>query len=155
VPRGLSYRPLDGDPFGYDALPPELDSETALTATAGSDYPDGLLQLAQIFRSARSGDVIVSAAPGYDLREQYERPEHRSSHGALHAAHMNVPLAISLPIEDGPVRTADVFSMVLEHLQIAEPAGVDGRSRLISAAQSSAAAAAPAPRERRVRSKTP
>jgi len=138
VPGGLSYRPIEGDPFGYGALPAELDFETALTATAGSEYPDGLLQLAQIFRSPRSGDVIVSAAPGFDLREQYERPEHRSSHGALHTAHMNVPLAISLPIEDGPARTTDVFSMVLEHLQIAEPAGVDGRSRLLSAGQPSA-----------------
>lgn len=150
---GLSYRPIDGDPFGYDALPQELDLETALTATADTEYPDGLLQLAQIFRSPRSGDVIVSAAPGYDLREQYERPEHRSSHGALHAAHMNVPLAISLPIETGPARTADVFSMVLEHLQLAEPAGVDGRSRLISAAQPSAEPALA--RARLLRSNTP
>jgi hypothetical protein len=36
------------------------------------------------------------------------------------------------------VRTTDAFSMVLEHLGIAEPAGVDGRSRLIDSAQSSA-----------------
>ncbi|MBI2690935.1 MAG: alkaline phosphatase family protein [Solirubrobacterales bacterium] len=154
VPGGLTYRPIDGDPFGYDVLPRELDFETALTATADSEYPDGLLQLAQIFRSPRSGDVVVSAAPGYDLREQYERPQHRSSHGALHAAHMNVPLAISLPVVDGPARTADVFSMVLEHLQIAEPAGVDGRSRLIGAAQPSAEPAL-ATRERRFNSNTP
>jgi hypothetical protein len=142
---GLSYRPLANDPFGYDPLPEALDLETALTATADTEYPDGLLQLAQIFRSARTGDVVVSAAPGFDLREQYERPEHRSSHGALHAAHMNVPMAISAPIEAGPARTADVFSMVLEHLGIEEPAGVDGRSRLISEGQPSAAEPALAP----------
>ncbi|MBJ7353205.1 MAG: alkaline phosphatase family protein [Thermoleophilaceae bacterium] len=135
--RGLAYRPIAGDPFGYGALPEEFDFETALTATAGTEHPDGLLQLAQIFRSARTGDVVVSGAPGYDLRKQYERPEHRSSHGALHASHMNVPLAISAPIAEGPVRTADVFSMVLEHLGIASPPGVDGRSRLLDAAQPS------------------
>jgi hypothetical protein len=134
---GLTYEPLDRDPFGYPELPTELDFETALTATADTQHPDGILQLAQIFRSARSGDVVVSAAPGYDLREQFERPEHRSSHGALHAAHMNVPLAISSQLEAGPVRTADIFSIVLEHLGIEEPAGVDGRSRLIRAAQPS------------------
>jgi arylsulfatase A-like enzyme len=134
---GLAYELLGADPFGYDDLPSELDLETVLTATADTEYPDGLLQLAQIFRSPRTGDVVVSAAPGYDLREQFERPEHRSSHGALHAAHMNVPLAISAPIEAGPVRTADIFSIVLEHLDIEEPAGVDGRSRLIRAAQPS------------------
>lgn len=153
TPTGLSYRPLVGDPFGYDALPQEMGHEEALAATAASDYPDGLLQLAQIFRSPRSGDVIVSAAPGFDLRERFERPEHRSSHGALYAAHMNVPLAISAPLEPGALRTADVFSMVLEHLQIDEPAGVDGRSRLIGEAQSSAEVSAA--RDRRVRSNTP
>jgi hypothetical protein len=142
---GLSYRPIENDPFGYGPLAPELDLETALIATAESAYPDGLLQLAQIFRSARTGDVVVSGAPGYDLREKFERPEHRSSHGALHAAHMNVPLAISSPVEAGPFRTADVFSMVLEHLEIAEPDGVDGRSRLIGAGQPSAVELALAP----------
>lgn len=142
---GLVYTPIDGDPFGYGPLPAELDHETALTATAQTEYPDGLLQLAQIFRSARTGDVVVSGSPGYDLREKYERPEHRSSHGALHAAHMNVPMAISAPVEDGPLRTADVFSMVLEHLGIAEPAGVDGRSRLLNSAQPSAVEPALAP----------
>ena len=45
---------------------------------------------------------------------------------------MNVPLAISAADRAGALRTADVFSMVLEWLQI-EPSrtGVDGRSRLI------------------------
>ena len=138
---GLTYRPIAGDPFGYDELPQELDHETALKVTAATAYPDGLLQLAQIFRSQRSGDVVVSAAPGYDLRERFERPEHRASHGALHAAHMNVPLSISAPVEPGALRTADVFSMVLDHLRIAEPAGVDGRSRLTGAVQPSAEAA--------------
>ncbi|MFT4050297.1 MAG: alkaline phosphatase family protein [Solirubrobacterales bacterium] len=137
----LSYVIAGGDPFGYGPLPETIDREEALGLTADTDHPDGLLQLAQIFRSRRTGDMVVSAAPGFDLRERFERPEHRSSHGALHAAHMNVPLAISTPLEDGPVRTADVFSIVLEHLGIAEPAGVDGRSRTISAGQSDAAPA--------------
>lgn len=127
--RMLSYSVDGADPFGYQELPVELDHETALQATAGSDHPDGLLQLAQIFRSPRTGDVVVSAAHGHDLRLRYERPEHRSSHGALHAEHMNVPLAISTPLVEGPARTADVFSLVLSHLRIQEPPGVDGCSR--------------------------
>lgn len=121
---------VDGsDPFGYAELPDRLDHELALELTAGTGHPDGLLQLAQIFRSGRTGDVVVSATPGHDLRDRFERPEHHSSHGALHAAHMNVPLAISVPLEEGPMRTADVFSTVLDHLGIEEPSGVDGRSR--------------------------
>jgi arylsulfatase A-like enzyme len=128
----LVYNAFASDPFGYAELPERMSAEQALTLTAGSEYPDGLMQTAQIFRSARSGDLVVSAAPGYDLRDRYERPEHRSSHGALHAQHMNVPLAISAPVAHGPTRTADVFSMVLEWLGLPEPDGVDGSSRLVT-----------------------
>ncbi|MGH2906235.1 MAG: alkaline phosphatase family protein [Solirubrobacterales bacterium] len=127
----LVYNTLASDPFGYGPLPERMTHEQALQLTADSEHPDGLLQTAQIFRSPRTGDVVVSAAPDYDLRERYERPEHRSSHGALHAQHMYVPLAISAPVEHGPLRTADVFSMVLAWLGLPEPSGVDGRSRLV------------------------
>lgn len=130
TPEGITYEPLGDDPFGFAPMPRNLSSEEALELTAGTRYPDALMQLAQIFRSPRTGDAVVSAAPGYDLRDRYERPEHRSSHGALHASHMNVPVAISKPLVDGPLRTADIFSIVLEHLGIDEPAGCDGRSRL-------------------------
>jgi hypothetical protein len=142
---GLEYAVDGSDPFGYPELPAQLDHEQALRLTAASTHPDGLLQLAQIFRSPRTGDLVVSARPGYDLRERYERPEHHSSHGALHATHMNVPLAVSVPLEDGPIRTVDLFSIVLDHLGIPEPAGVDGRSR----------AAARTERERPIRSHAP
>lgn len=126
----ILYTVTSADPFGYPQLPEALDHEAALLASAKTEYPDGLLQLAQIFRSRRCGDVVVSAAPGYDLRFRYERPEHHSSHGALHAAHINVPCAISAPLTKGPMRTVDVFSVVLDHLGIAEPEGTDGCSRL-------------------------
>lgn len=135
----LRYDVITSDPFGFKSLPGELDHEQALLATDGTSHPDALTQLAQIFRSERTGDVVVSAAPGYDLRDRYERPEHRSSHGALHASHMNVPVAISAELIDGPLRTADVFSIVLEHLGLTEPRGVDGRSRLARAGQSEGA----------------
>lgn len=127
----LVYEPGSGDPFGYPDLPRPLDHDQALALTAHTDYPDGLLQLAQIFRSERCGDVVVSAAPGYDLRRRYERPAHLSSHGGLYAAHMNVPLAISAELEPGVLRTADVFSCVTDYLGLEDPPGVDGRSRLL------------------------
>lgn len=145
---GITYEPLLGDPFDYPELPREMTSEQALELTAGTRHPDAPMQLAQIFRSPRTGDYVVSAAPGYDLRDKYERPEHRSSHGALHASHMNVPLAISTPVTDGPIRTADVFSTVLEYLGIPEPAGVDGRSRIARETQ-------PERTDLRVKSNTP
>ena len=129
-PVGVRYSPLAGDPFGYPELPETMSFEEALTATAGTAYPDGLVQAAQIFRSPRCGDLVVSAAPGYDLRERHEQPEHLSSHGGLQADHMNVPLASSVALADGPLRTADVFPTVLEWLQRPVPAGIDGASRL-------------------------
>lgn len=136
----LSYEVFTSDPFGYGELPGLMSHEQALALTADSEYPDGLLQTVQTFRSGRTGDLVISAAPGYDLREKYERPEHRSSHGALHSQHMNVPLAISEPIMEGPVRTADVFSMVTSWIGIPDPAGVDGFSRLAGDYVESAAA---------------
>jgi hypothetical protein len=45
--------------------------------------------------------------------------------------HMTTPLAVSAPIDEGPVRTADVFAMALEWLGRPLPEGVDGVSRLV------------------------
>jgi hypothetical protein len=128
---GVEYAPLDGDPFGFGELPERMSSEEALGHTLDSGYPDGLVQLAQLFRSHRSGDLVVSATPGFDLRERYENPEHLSSHGALYRQHMLVPLALSAPLEEVPMRTVDVFSVALGWLGREQPHGVDGVSRLV------------------------
>ncbi|MGB1583091.1 MAG: hypothetical protein ACPHCI_04810, partial [Solirubrobacterales bacterium] len=126
----LVYEVFGGDPFGFEKMPLQMTSEQALRLTADSTHPDALMQLAQLFRSPRTGDMVVSAAAGHDLRERYERPEHRSSHGALHDQHMSVPLAISEPLTDGPLRTADVFSMVTSWIGVEPPDNTDGVSRL-------------------------
>lgn len=126
----LRYRPLEGDPFGLPALAHDMSFQEALEATAGTEYPDCLLQVIQLFRSARCGDLVVSAAPDHDLRDRHEHPQHASGHGALYADHMNVPLAASTPLAEGPMRTADLFPTVLEWLQRPVPSGIDGVSRL-------------------------
>ncbi len=127
----IEYEPLDGDPFGWELGAATLGSREALEQTAGLAYPDGLLQITQLFRSARCGDLVVSATPGFDLRERFERPEHRSSHGALHRDHMLVPFASSEPLYDGPLRTADIAPTVLDYLGLAAPPVIDGSTRLI------------------------
>lgn len=119
----VRYRVEDGDPFGFGELPSEMGVQQALELTFDGAYPDALVQLPQLSRSSRAGDVFVSAAPGFDLRERYEAQEHRSGHGALHAAHMHVPLAMSIPFGDGPVRTADVYPTVLGFLGRPVPEG--------------------------------
>ena len=130
----IEYRRARGaDPMGLaDGLPERMTGDDALAATWGTDHPDGLVQIAQLYRSSRAGDITVSALPGYDLRDRYERPEHFSAHGSLHRMHMTTPLAVSAPLAEGPVRTADVFAIALEWLGRPLPDGVDGVSRLVS-----------------------
>ena len=131
------------DPFGWDAIEPRMSSREALLNTIDTDHPDALVQIAQLFRTRRTGDIVISAAPGYDLRERFEWPHHFSSHGGLVRDHMLIPVASSVPLAAGPVRSADVATTVLDYLGVAAPAGADGISRLPREA-SDARAAGPA-----------
>jgi hypothetical protein len=124
--RVLEYEPLGGDPFGYQPLPRQLDVQEALAATAATAYPDALVQLAQLFRSRRTGDLVVTASSGWDLRARFERPPHRASHGALCREHMVVPLWANRRLPGGPLRTADVFAATLSWMQIPLTQGIDG-----------------------------
>ena len=40
------------------------------------------------FRASRTGDLLVVANEGYDFRQRYEVPEHKSGHGSMFRAHM-------------------------------------------------------------------
>jgi predicted AlkP superfamily pyrophosphatase or phosphodiesterase len=104
------------------------DRDGWLAATWDGDYPDAPVQVLQLLTSPRSGDLLVTAKPGFDLRARFEKPPHRGSHGALHWQHMRTPLLASRPLRSGPARTADVMPTVLDALQVAVPEGLDGRS---------------------------
>jgi hypothetical protein len=69
----LAYRPIDGDPLGIGAHE-RLDAEEAHAACAGSEYPDAIVQLLSLAGSPRSGDVLLSAAPGHDFRARGSSP---------------------------------------------------------------------------------
>jgi arylsulfatase A-like enzyme len=122
------YQNIRGDAMGYGVVPEEMDSGQALELTESSQYPDGIVQLAQLFRSVRTGDLVLSAAKGYDLRKRFEYPEHKSSHGALHDEHMLTPLFSSVPMKRSVVRTADLFPSILQLAGKPIPQGIDGRS---------------------------
>jgi arylsulfatase A-like enzyme len=124
-----TYRPETGDPLGVGAVGP-VTSEEAFEATAQSDYPDGIVQIAHLAASPRSGDVILSAARDWDFREKYEPIRHVSSHGALHREHMLVPLVTNRPLRSTPRRTVDVMPSALSALGQRVPDGLDGRSFL-------------------------
>lgn len=124
----IYYRNIRGDALGYGALPGEMDERQSLELTESSKYPDGLMQLAQLFRSGRTGDLVLSAAKGFDLRKRFEYPEHKSSHGALHDEHMLTPLFSSVPMKRTVVRTADLFPSILQLAGKPIPSGIDGSS---------------------------
>jgi arylsulfatase A-like enzyme len=126
----VAYRPTrDADPFGYAPMPERQTRAELLARTAGTPYPDAPLQLAQLFESPRTGDLVVSAEPGCDLRVRFERWTHRSCHGSLHRDHIQVPFACSHPLAAGPFRTADVFPTILQGLGREAPRS-DGRALL-------------------------
>jgi len=99
--------PLPDHPIG------QFTSKELFNLTYEHTYPDAVNQLFMICRSARSGDLFLSADPGYDLRLQYEHPEHKSSHGSLHREHMKVPIAVSVPFTNEKLYNYDIVPTIL------------------------------------------
>jgi hypothetical protein len=121
------YTRITGDPL-YIGRQKALDDGQAYAATIESDYPDGLVQIAHLVGSARSGDIILSAARDWDYRAKYEPIPHVSSHGALHREHMLVPLLLNRAPLHTPRRTVDVMPSALAALGITPPKTLDGVS---------------------------
>ena len=105
-----------------------LSFEEILRETQNSDYPDAIAQIVQLFKSPRCGDIVISAETGYDLRKDYEYPEHKSSHGSLKREHMVVPLIINKKINDKNIRTVDLFPTILNYLGKDLIDGIDGKN---------------------------
>jgi len=127
---GVTYRTIDGDPLGLGADVVDADPVAAHHLTAHTDYPDALVQIATLAAADRVGDLILSAAPGWDFRARYEPIPHVSAHGALHRDHMIVPLLVNRPPARRPLRTADLMPSALRALGHPVPAGLDGESFL-------------------------
>ncbi len=125
----ITYEPLDGgDPLGLGGAVRAASADAAHDACARSDYPDALVQILQLAASPRSGELMLSAARGWDFRAKYEPIPHVSSHGALHREHMDVPLLLNRPSARAPRRTVDVMPSALAALGLAVPPGLDGTS---------------------------
>ena len=126
----FSYRRMgDGDPLDIQADIAGTADEV-YDATRNGAYPDAIVQIVTLAGSLRSGDLILSAAPGHDFRERYEPIPHRSAHGALHRDHMLVPLLTNRPTARTPRRTTDVFASALAALGAPAPTVMDGTSFL-------------------------
>lgn len=124
----INYQKIKGDPFNYNGMPKKMSSEEALAYSFNTEYPDALLQIIQLLESPRTGDLILSAGPGYDLRAKHENPEHLSSHGALFRDHMLVPLVMNAKVNKEFIRTVDIFPTILSFLGQPIPNNIDGIS---------------------------
>ena len=119
-------RRISADPFGYQNFSGLLDRNAVLQKTAATPYPDAPWQLAHLFKASRTGDVVLSASPGFDLRLKYEVPEHHGSHGAIHAEHMLTPVATNVPLNAKIFRTVDIFPTILKLMGRDIPSSIDG-----------------------------
>ncbi len=125
----VTYITKGGDPFGYAAMPQVMRMHDALTRTYDTDYPDALVQVLQLFRSARAGDLVISAEASCDISGVREEGDVPSNGGALHRRHSVVPLMSSVPLAAAPLRTVDVGAMVMRYLGIEAEHHLDGVAR--------------------------
>ncbi|MCD4701981.1 MAG: hypothetical protein K8S24_09020, partial [Candidatus Aegiribacteria sp.] len=126
---GFTYLPQTGDPLGLGETSQSLSKMESLEVTMDSYYPDALVQIAQIFLSSRTGDILVTSKNGYDLRDSWEWPEHHGTHGSLCREHMIVPFIMNR--NDWMVRatrTADFYPSILKWAGMEVPDNIDGVS---------------------------
>jgi len=126
----IRYTPVSADVLEIGGGGTHTDREW-LERTLDSPYPDAPTQLTQLFRSPRTGDLTVIAQLGTDLRLDWEIPEHRSGHGSLFAEHMRCLVASNLRLR-GPVRTVDLFPLILNYLGVTVPEAIDGKAPLLA-----------------------
>jgi arylsulfatase A-like enzyme len=125
----FTYTFEGSDPLDLGFASARIHESDALALTMDRQFPDALEQLWQIFTSQRTGDLVVTSKPGYDLRGKREWPEHRSSHGALCREHMKVPILSNRPLaESGPVRTVDIFPTIADSLDLDFTKPIPGHS---------------------------
>ena len=115
---------LDGEEAVDVAL--FLEGDRVVARRAGDEdvaildeFPEGRVRAGAALRNANAGDVIVSAAPGWEFADLAGH-DHLGggSHGSLDAGDSEVPmLTVNLP--DPPASITGVAPLVLAHLGIA------------------------------------
>jgi predicted AlkP superfamily pyrophosphatase or phosphodiesterase len=123
--RELAER-LDGTPgvdvvlfLEDDAVVARRDGGEGLDVLAS--YPDGLARATGALRNPNAGDVLVSAAPGFEFADLAGRHHvGGGSHGSLVAGDSEVPmLTVGLPAP--PAGVTGVAPMLLDHLGVERP----------------------------------
>ena len=118
-PRGLAER-LDGHP-AVDVAAFLEDGEPVMLGDVDA-HPDGRARMAAALRNPNAGEVLVSAAPGWEFCDLGGRHHAGGgSHGSLTAGDSEVPM-LTIGLEGEPERIADVAGSALDHLGVALPA---------------------------------
>lgn len=131
-----------GDPFGLQDAPQVMDAACAFGITQRSDYPDGIVQMLQLFRSRRTGDLVMSAGRGVVFAADAKMAG-GATHGSLRTEHVRVPFATSVPGCADALRTADIFALTLGFLGINAEHAMDGAIPCAADADGVAATATP------------
>jgi len=121
----ITYISRSGDPFGLRDVSQVMDSDESLRVTLGSDYPDGIMQMLQLFRSRRTGDLVMSAGEGVVFAAD-AMTAGGVTHGSLRSEHTTVPFASSVAGSRESARTTDVFALTLALLGIDPAHSLDG-----------------------------
>ena len=116
----IHYEVEGEDPLKYGFSTEKFTDYESLVQTYDGTYPDALVQYSQIFNSKRTGDIIVTAKLGYDLRKRMEFPLHKATHGTNLRGQILVPFLTNIPIIDRKYRTIDVFPTIID--------SIDGKS---------------------------
>jgi arylsulfatase A-like enzyme len=104
---GLAYACEGEDPLGYARSEasralcdgrPRSDREW-LQATHALGFPDAVVRLHRLMTAPGVGDLVITAAPGYDLAADYEMVvgNYRGGHGGLRADQLRVPYILAGP----------------------------------------------------------
>ncbi len=118
---------IGDNPLEFKVDKDSIPLSESLNFTMNTNYPDSIVQLRQLFNSNRTGDLVIFAKDGFDLRERYEWPEHRSSHGSLLKSHMEVPICTNIKLKSTSCRTVDIFPTILYKLGYNISSNIDGK----------------------------
>ena len=123
--RELAER-LDGNPAAEAVLFLE-DGELVARRDGGegldvlAEYPDGLASAAAALRNRNSGDVLVSAAPGYEFTDLAGRHHAGGgSHGSLLAGDSEVPV-LAIGLGPAPASITGIAPLLLDQLGLQRP----------------------------------
>jgi hypothetical protein len=123
--RELAQR-LDGDPAVETVLFLE-NGELVARRDGGegldvlADYPDGLARATAALRNRNSGDVLVSAAPGYEFADLAGRHHAGGgSHGSLLAGDSEVPV-LTIGLGTAPASITGIAPLLLDQLGLERP----------------------------------